>query len=55
MANSLEADDVIFQNSPIIIKDLYEVSGSDMAQIGWIEVTTENGATGYLWYLKSRA
>lgn len=24
-----------------------------MAQIGWIEVTTENGATGYLWYLKS--
>ena len=53
MENSLEADDVIFQNSPIIIKDLYEVSGSDMAQIGWIEVTTENGATGYLWYLKS--
>ena len=52
MANSLEADDVIFQNSPIIIKDLYEVSGSDMAQIGWIEVTTENGASGYLWYLK---
>ena len=53
MANSLEADDVFFQNSPIIIKDLYEVSGSDMAQIGWVEVTTENGATGYLWYLKS--
>ena len=53
IANSLEADDVIFSNSPIIIKDLYEVSGSDMAQIGWIEVTTENGATGYLWYLKS--
>ncbi len=53
MSNSLEADDVIFSNSPIIIKDLYEVSGSDMAQIGWIEVTTENGASGYLWYLKS--
>ena len=53
MANSLEADDVFFQNSPIIIKDLYEVSGSDMAQIGWVEVTTEDGATGYLWYLKS--
>jgi hypothetical protein len=53
MQNSLEADDEIFSNSPIIIKDLYEVSGSDMAQIGWIEVTTENGASGYLWYLKS--
>tara|TARA_B100001175_G_scaffold317783_1_gene336409 strand:+ start:989 stop:2422 length:1434 start_codon:yes stop_codon:yes gene_type:complete len=53
MANSLEADDFIFENSPIILKDKYEVSGSDMAQIGWIEVTTENGASGYLWYLKS--
>ena len=53
MVGSLEADDVIFSNSPIIIKDKYAVSGSDMAQIGWIEITTENGASGYLWYLKS--
>lgn len=53
MTGSLEADDVIFDNSPIIIKDKYAVSGSDMAQIGWVEVTTENGASGYLWYLKS--
>jgi hypothetical protein len=53
MEGQLEADDFIFENSPIIIKDKYAVSGSDMAQIGWIEVTTENGATGFLWYLKS--
>jgi hypothetical protein len=53
MEGSLEADDVFFNNSPIIIKDKYAVSGSDMAQIGWVEVTTENGADGYLWYLKS--
>jgi len=53
MANSLESDDFIFSNSPIILKDKYAVSGSDMAQIGWIEVTSENGASGYLWYLKS--
>lgn len=53
MQGQLEADDFIFENSPIIIKDHYAVSGSDMAQIGWIEVTTENGATGFLWYLKS--
>jgi hypothetical protein len=53
MEGQLEADDFIFENSPIIIKDRYAVSGSDMAQIGWIEVTTENGATGFLWYLKS--
>jgi len=51
--DSLEAEDEIFENKPIIIKDKYAVSGSDMAQIGWVEVTTENGATGYLWYLKS--
>ena len=53
MVGSLEAEDDIFSNSPIIIKDKYAVNGSDMAQIGWVEVTTENGATGYLWYLKS--
>jgi len=53
MVGSLEAEDEIFENSPIILKDKYAVSGSDMAQIGWVEVTTENGATGYLWYLKS--
>ncbi len=53
MTNSLEADDSFFENSPIIIKDRYAVSGSDMAQIGWVEVTTENGASGYLWYMKS--
>ena len=53
MDDSLESDDFIFSNKPIIIKDRYEVSGSDMAQIGWIEITSEDGANGYLWYLKS--
>lgn len=53
MQGSLEADDIFFETSPIILKDKYSVNGSDMAQIGWVEVTTENGATGYLWYLKS--
>ena len=53
MQGSLESDDFFFQNKPIIIKDKYAVSGSDMAQIGWVEVTSENGASGYLWYMKS--
>lgn len=53
MLGSNEAEDVFFSNKPIIIKDKYSVSGSDMAQVGWVEVTTENGATGYLWYIKS--
>ena len=53
MDGSLESQDIFFENKPIIIKDKYTVSGSDMAQIGWVEVTSENGATGYLWYIKS--
>ncbi len=40
-------------NKPIIIKDLYEVSGSDASQIGWVEVSGEEGQSGYLWYLKA--
>ena len=42
-----------FNNKPIILKDLYEVSGSDASQIGWVEVTGEDGQNGYLWYLKA--
>ena len=53
MVGSNESDDLIFDNKPIIIKDKYAVSGSDMAQIGWIEVSGEDGVSGYLWYLKS--
>ena len=55
MQGSLESDDFIFQNKPIIIKDKYSVSGSDMAQIGWVEVATEDGTSGYLWYLKAES
>jgi hypothetical protein len=53
MSGSLEADDLILENKPIILKDNYAVNGSDMAQIGWVEIATENGASGYLWYMKS--
>jgi hypothetical protein len=42
-----------FNNKPIILRDKYAVNGSDTAQIGWVEVTTEAGTSGYLWYLKS--
>jgi hypothetical protein len=44
-----------FSNSPIIIKSKYEISGSDAAQIGWVEVATEDGTGGYLWYLKAES
>ena len=42
-------------NSPIIIRNKFVVSGSDMAQIGWVEVATEDGTGGYLWYLKAES
>jgi hypothetical protein len=44
-----------FSNSPIILRSQYVVSGSDMAQIGWVEVATEDGTSGYLWYLKAES
>ena len=53
MTGALEAPKTIKENNPIIIKDKYEISGTDMTQIGWVEVSTENGGSGYLWYLKS--
>ena len=54
MSGSLEAEVDIFEVSPIIIKDKFEIAGSDMAQIGWVEVETDNGMS-YLWYLKSKS
>jgi len=44
-----------FHNKPIIMKDYYEVSGSDTGRIGWVEVTGETGQNGYYWYLKAEA
>ena len=42
-----------YTNKPIILKDYYEISGSDASQIGWIEVSGEEGQGGYMWYLKA--
>jgi len=53
MDGSLEAETEFFDAKPVIIKDTYSVSGSDMAQIGWVEVAPEGSAPTYLWYLKS--
>ncbi len=44
-----------FSNTPLILRSQYTVSGSDMAQIGWVEVATEDGTSGYLWYLKAES
>ena len=53
MDGSLTPEPQFFNVKPVIIKDRFTISGSDMAQIGWVEVTSENGATGYLWYIKA--
>ena len=42
-----------FTQKPIILKDKYIINGSDASQIGWVEVSGEDGAGGYLWYLKA--
>ena len=42
-----------FTNKPIIMKDYYEISGSDVSQVGWVEITGEEGQNGYMWYLKA--
>jgi hypothetical protein len=42
-----------FSNKPVILKDFYEVSGSDATAIGWVEVSGEDGQSGYMWYLKA--
>ena len=35
------------------MKDTIELMVLILLRIGWVEVTSENGAGGYLWYLKS--
>jgi len=42
-----------FANKPIILKDFYQINGSDASQIGWVEISGEDGQNGYLWYLKA--
>jgi hypothetical protein len=53
MTDAVEPTFKSFTNKPLIIKDHYEVNGSDTAQIGWVEVSGESGQNGFLWYLKA--
>ena len=55
MEESIESGFKTFTNKPMIIKDHFEINGSDTAQIGWVQVSGEGGESGYLWYLKSSA
>jgi len=53
MSNAVTPQHKTYVNKPIIIKDKFEVSGSDTAAIGWVEISGEEGQNGYLWYLKA--
>ena len=55
MEGSVEPSFTQYNNRPVIIKDKYQINGSDTAQIGWVEVATEDGTSGYLWYLKAES
>jgi hypothetical protein len=55
MKGSVEPTLTTYNNSPIIMKDHYGINGSDTAQIGWVEVATEEGQSGYTWYLKAKS
>ena len=52
---SNEPSFLTFTNKPIIMKDYYEVSGSDVSRVGWVEVSGEEGQSGFMWYLKAEA
>jgi len=55
MVGAIQPNFTQFSNNPVILKDHFEINGSDTAQIGWVEVATEDGTSGYLWYLKSES
>jgi hypothetical protein len=55
MEGSIEPGFTQYANKPMILKDNFQINGSDTAQIGWVEVATEDGQSGYLWYLKSES
>ena len=53
MVGELKPSFTKFDNRPMIIKDHFKISGSDTAQIGWVETIDESGQSGYSWYMKS--
>ena len=53
---SLDSKFESFSQQPVIIKEMVKESGSNMAQITWLQVeNTATGAMGYVWYFKNFA
>lgn len=53
MSQSLNSQVEHFEQTPVIIKEMVDESGSNLAQITWLEITDSNGGTGYVWYFKN--
>ena len=53
MVGELKPEFTQFSNRPLIMKDHFQIDGSDTAQIGWVETTDESGQSGYSWYMKA--
>jgi hypothetical protein len=53
MQQSLNSQVEHFDQSPTIIKEMVDESGSNLAQVTWLEVTDSNGGTGFVWYYKN--
>ena len=53
MVGELKPEFQQYNNRPMIIKDHFQIDGSDTAQIGWVETTDESGQSGYSWYMKA--
>ena len=51
---SLDTKFSSFEQSPVIIKEMVKESGSNMAQITWLEVSNSGtGESGYVWYFRN--
>lgn len=55
MQQSLNSQVSYFDNKPIIIKEMIDESGSNLAQRTWLEVSDGNGGTGFVWFYKNYA
>lgn len=52
MTQSLNSQFESFEQSPVIIKEMVDESGSNMAQVTWLQVDSAAGS-GYVWYYQN--
>jgi len=53
MASSLNSQVEYFNQSPVIIKEVVDESGSNLAQRTWLQISDANGNSGFVWYFKN--